>query len=748
MAVTTKNSAARSGFIAVCGNPNCGKTTIFNHITGLHQHVGNYSGVTVEKVTGQFFIPENPDNKYTLIDIPGTYSLSSFTPDEYIAASTLFGEIEDLDDPDVIIAVLDSTNLERSFYFLSQVLQIGKPVVIALNMSDLAAKRGLKVNHRRLSHLLGDIPVIPVIGNKGNGIKELRSAAVSMIGKKPNFPMLKFDDETETLINRLKTEFPDKKRSRAHLLRIIFDVNGPAEKRFFQNENDNSQQVLLEGREKIKEKLGALSVGEVKVLTGASSELFNACVERTDEAKRTKSERIDRWVLNPVLGPVILTALMLFVFQSIFSWAEPFMNFIDSVFGSLAGVVGANVPAGPLQSLLTDGIVGGVGSVLIFLPQIIILFIFIAVLEDSGYMPRAAFLVDRMFRWCGLSGKSFIPMLSSFACAIPGIMATRTIEDRKLRLITIMVAPLMTCSARLPVYAIMIAAFIPYKTYMGIFNLQGITLALLYLLGVVVAVVVSFILNKTIYKTEVGTFMMELPSYKVPTFKSVFIRVFNRAKSFVIRAGTVIMAITIIIWALSYYPRSAEIAQQTDSQVAVIDQQIETLNPALESNSAQIEMLETQKTSLINQAAGEQIRNSYFGIIGRTIEPVFEPLGWDWKITMSVLASFPAREVIIAVLGTIYNLGSEVDEESSSLVSKMRNAKWESGDKIGQHVFNVPVALSIMVFFALCCQCGATLVTIKQETSKWRYAVYTFLYMTTLAYISGFTVYQLFSRIL
>ncbi|MCP4685607.1 MAG: ferrous iron transporter B, partial [bacterium] len=482
------------------------------------------------------------------------------------------------------------------------------------------------------------------------------------------------------------------------------------------------------------------------------------------------------------------------------SWSAPLMDGIDAVFGALAEQVEGMMAEGPLRSLLVDGVIGGVGSVLIFLPQIIILFLFIALLEDSGYMPRAAFLVDRLFGWCGLSGRSFIPMLSSFACAIPGIMATRTIDNRNVRMLTILVAPLMSCSARLPVYTIMVAAFIPHQSFLGLFNSQGLVLTSLYLLGVAVAVVVSFILHKTVFRGERGSFMMEMPSYNRPTLRSVFIRVYNRAQSFLLRAGTVILAITIIIWALSYYPRSAEIAEEFAVQEAAAEQQFQSEAASLEQllqryqsqpqaaglddmkaqfssltgreeiaalaadlavvrpqSQSLINLLQAQRmldlelqadlTSLGRQESGAYLRNSYFGRLGRTIAPVFEPLGWDWKISMATLASFPAREVIIATLGTIYNLGGDEVETSTSLISKMRQATWEEGPKAGQPVFTPAVALSVMVFFALCAQCGATLVTIKQETTRAFYAVGTFCYMTALAYVSALVVYQLFSRL-
>lgn len=803
MTPALSKSPNRNKLIAICGNPNCGKTTIFNGITGLNQHVGNYPGVTVEKVVGQFSYPKNSSIKHSVIDIPGTYSLSAFTPDEYIAASAIFGELKDEGRPDVLIALIDATNIERSIYLLLQIMQSNLSVVVGLNMIDLAERRGIDIDLEKLSAALGGVDVIALIGNRGKGIDLLKEKTIALLEQNHREPQKYFDTDTEKLIETLSNRYGNNTRSRAHYMRIIFDENGPAEKRFLLVEGDEAKNILKEGRSKIKERFGSLLVAETQTLTQKAQEIYEASVSKRENIIKSDSARIDNFILHPILGPIVLATLMVFVFQSIFSWAEPFMQMIDSAFSFLAGSVEANMVDGPLRSLITDGIIGGVGSVLIFIPQITILFIFIALMEDSGYMPRAAFLVDRMFRWCGLSGKSFIPMLSAFACAVPGIMATRTIEDRKQRIMTIMVAPLMTCSARLPVYAIMIAAFIPYHTYFGILNLQGLVLTILYLLGLLVAIAVSFILNKTVLKTEQGTFMMEMPSYKIPTLRSVFIRIVNRVKAFVVRAGTVIMAITIIIWALSYYPRSGDIQQEyqdsisqlTDDhnkRIAEFESKLKTINTdrisfndnfylefqnnlaSAKSNQDLASMQETilsknpddlqlinlmleqkreeinyqnSELSISNQVAGKQIRNSYLGLMGQTVEPLFKPLGWDWKITMSVLASFPAREVIIAVLGTIYNLGAEVNDESSSLISKMKQATWENGEKIGQPVFTPAVALSIMIFFALCCQCGATIVTIRHETNSWYYAIATFMYMTVLAYISSFVIYQFFNSI-
>lgn len=738
------DTQAHLATVAICGNPNSGKTTLFNALTGLNQKVANYPGVTVERVSGSLKTDTSDTSRYLLVDIPGAYSLSAFSPDEYIAAQALFGTISGEPVPDAIICVVDATNLERGLYFLLQVAQIGRPVVVALNMTDLAHKRGLKIDAEVMSEEFGGIPVVPVVGSKQRGIERLRAEAIKSAGESQSSGVnVIYDDTTEAVLVELAGIMKDDHHSKAELVRVLFDVDGPAEDGFRKRYGAEAHQRLLEGRQKIIEMHGGLTVAETGVLTRRARDVYHKVVQSPQERRRTFSEKLDRYLLHPVLGPIILLVLMTLVFQSIFSWAAPFMDMIDGAFASLAEWASGVIPPGPLQSLVTDGVIGGVGAVLIFLPQIIILFIFIAFLEDTGYMTRAAFLVDRLFRWCGLSGKSFIPMLSSFACAVPGIMATRTIEDRKLRLITILVAPLMTCSARLPVYAIMIAAFVPYKTFLGLFNLQGLVLSLLYLLGIVVAVIVSFVLSRTVFKTDRGTFMMEMPTYKLPTWRSMMVRVFNRAKSFTMRAGTVIFAITVIIWALSYYPRSEQAEQAYQARVQQIEA-IVTAEDAAGYSSAEEERLLAEAA---NERASVQLAHSYFGEIGRTLQPVFSPLGWDWKITMAVLASFPAREVIIAVLGTTYNLGTEVEGDDASLINKMREARWEEGPHKGDRVFTVAVAMSIMVFFALCCQCGATVVTIRQETGTWFWSLFTFGYMTTLAYLLGMVTYQVFKGV-
>ncbi|MBU0983292.1 MAG: ferrous iron transport protein B, partial [candidate division Zixibacteria bacterium] len=493
MSTTRKNPRATDDItVAICGNPNCGKTTIFNALTGLRQHVGNYPGVTVEKVCGDFRVPGS-DRRFTLLDIPGSYSLAAFSPDEFIAARALSGDISCGKNPDLIVCVIDATNLDRGLYLLFQVMQIGKPIVVALNMVDVIARKGIEIDCGKLSRKLGGIPVVPLVASKGKGL-DLLLREIGTLADTPEFTPIKvYDSFTDGIVDELvaatATVHPGRQqhrhgrlpmlkperadycecergrrngaghrhhrgngcRTRAEYLRILFDKGGPAEQEYLREQGAETAVVLEQFRARLIEQFGALTAAETIGLANKAADCVEDVVTHTTERKTSRREHIDRVILHPILGPIILLTVMVLIFQSVFSWAAPVMDLVDSFFGFLGDTVAGSMPDGPLRSLLVNGVIGGVGSVLIFLPQIIILFLFIAVLEDSGYMPRAAFLVDRMFSWCGLSGKSFIPLLSSFACAIPGIMATRTIENRKLRFITIMVAPLMSCSARLPV---------------------------------------------------------------------------------------------------------------------------------------------------------------------------------------------------------------------------------------------------------------------------------------------------------
>jgi ferrous iron transport protein B len=467
--------------------------------------------------------------------------------------------------------------------------------------------------------------------------------------------------------------------------------------------------------------------------------VLNGVARRPDDHKPTSSDRIDSVLTHKFWGTLVFAATMAVLFSSIFILAVPLMDLIDGAVGSLAGFVESLMPEGALRSLVVDGIIGGVGAVVIFLPQILILFLFIAVLEDCGYMARAAFLMDRLMAGVGLSGKSFIPLLSSFACAVPGIMATRVIENRRDRLATILIAPLMSCSARLPVYVILIGAFVPAEHYLGgLLGLQGLVLLAMYSIGVVAAIGVAWVLKKSVLRGETPPFVLELPSYKMPSIRTVTYRMAERGWAFLARAGTVIFAVTIVIWALAYYPHSEE-------QVAA---EIAAQRAALANDPAALAEFDQQE-NLDHVTASLHQRYSFLGRAGQWVEPAVRPLGWDWRIGCAAIASFPAREVVMGVLGVIYQLGPEVDlgaeDDQNRLQGQLRAARW---DDTGEPVYNLPVALSIMVFFALCAQCAATLAVIRRETNSWRWPAFTFVYMTTLAYVGALVTYQIGIRLI
>lgn len=705
--------------VAVCGNPNAGKTTLFNALTGLSQKVANYPGVTVEKVVGTYTYR---DSVFQVLDIPGAYSLAAYSPDEAIAAAALLGYGTGEPRPDAAIVVVDATNIERGLYLVSQVLELEIPVVVALNMYDIAQRRGIRIDHHELSRSLG-VPVLPIVAQRGEGVASLKAELMTVVTQSPPVGVIALPDTISTAMAEVETIANSNGHppiSRGMAFRLLFDDQGYLQDRIDRDGNRVLSNRLTELRGQIHTSLG--SGAETRMRTTWAGTLADRTTERPTDQDASFTSKIDRFVLHRFIGPVIMLVLMVAVFQAIFSWAQPVMELVDTGFTALAASIGGAMPPGALNSLVTDGIIGGVGAVLMFLPQILILFFFIGVLEDSGYMPRAAFLVDRIFKGCGLSGRSFIPLLSSFACAVPGIMATRTIDNRRQRFLTIMVAPLMTCSARLPIYAVFIAAFVPAVS-LGIFNLQGLTLAALYALGIVTAVLIATLLKRSVLRGPTASFVMELPSYKVPKWSNVFLQMYHRGRAFVVRAGTVILALTVVIWGLSYYPRSEQSAAALQSRL----------------DSAPTEAARTQLT---RDYEAEQLQNSYLGRAGRLLEPVSMYLGWDWKITVAAVAAFPAREVVISTLGTLYNLGAEGADDDTPLIDKLRDAKWDHGPLQGQPVFTVPVAASIMVFFALCCQCMATLATIRRETNSWRWPIFVFSYMTALALAGSLLVYQ------
>jgi ferrous iron transport protein B len=721
--IASEAATGRPLIVVVVGNPNTGKTTLFNSLTGLAHRTGNYAGVTVDSAIGTFAVGEQ---HFLAIDLPGSYSLSPRAPDEVIAVRGLFGNGAD-ERPDAILCVVDATNLDRNLYLLTQVLDRGLPVVVALTMVDVAKREGMLIDYRALSERLG-VPIVPVHASRRQGITQLRDALLvaARSGAAPasgvSFPPA-FDVEVRHLMAALRHN-GNGREARFLAQRLLVDGDGFVAVEFADQVDEAIRRLVAAARERLANAGTPAAQIEIDSRYAWIAGVVEATVRRPSAAMHAWTERIDRILTHKVWGTAAFLGGMALVFQLIFSGAAPFMDAIDALFATIAGAAGGILPEGALRSLLIDGVIGGAGAVVVFVPQIAILFALITLMEDSGYMARAAFLMDRVMSTFGLSGRSFIPLLSSFACAVPGIMAARSIENRRDRLTTILIAPLMSCSARLPVYVLFIAAFIPPVRLAGWIGLQGLVLFAMYMIGMIVAPLAALLFKRTAFRGTQVPFLLEMPPYKVPSWRVVVQRVLDRSWAFVRRAGTIILATAILIWALSYYPTQPQIAARFDALRAAT------------SDAAEIDHLDREE-------AGEKLRHSYLGRAGLAFEPIVRPLGWDWKIGMATLASFPAREVVIAALGTIYNLGSGADAGSLELRDAMRAERWPDG----RPVFTPVVAVSIMVFFALCCQCAATLATIQRETGSWRLPALTFVYMTSLAYISAFAVYQIGSRL-
>jgi ferrous iron transport protein B len=735
MSVTTEKHTRT---IALIGNPNTGKSTLFNALAGVRQRTGNYPGVTVEKKLGRFQIDGVP---HTLIDLPGTYSLAPRSPDEMVAVDVLLGRASGTETPDLVLCIVDASNLERNLYLVSQVLELVRPTVLALNMIDSAADKGVAIDVERLEARLG-LPVVATRANRKIGISELK-AALARAAENPNSPPdSPFPEAFRREVADLQQQLPDMPRYLVE--RLLLDTSGYLERAALPGVDKAVRGQIRAARERLAAAGAPVPGVEAMARYGWVGQVLEGVIERGAERRLTASDRADKILTHKLWGTLVFVALMLLVFQAIFTWASAPMDAIEAGVGAVGGWVASLVPPGALQSLLVDGVVGGVGSVLVFLPQILILFVFIAVLEDCGYMARAAYLMDKLMARVGLSGKSFIPLLSSFACAIPGIMAARVIENRRDRLTTMLVAPLMSCSARLPVYVLLISAFVPDKKWLGPIGLQTATMFAMYSVGAVAAVFVAWALNKTLLRGNPPPFVMELPSYKLPSPRLVARRAVESGWAFLLQAGTLIFAVSILIWAAAYYPRADErVEAQFGPQLRAVEAQMAELQTEAENSPAaakRLAALAVEKEELDHRVASAYLRHSLLGQAGHWIEPVVRPLGWDWRIGCAVIASFPAREVVIGTLGVIYNLGGETDEQSQPLRQKLRDATW---DGTNERVFNVPVALSIMVFFALCAQCVSTLAVMKRETGTWRWPAFTFVYMTTLAYFAALATYQI-----
>lgn len=677
------NAQAQPARIILAGNPNCGKTTLFNALTGLRYKVANYPGVTVEKKEGR--LPLSDEFKAVITDLPGIYSLSHNSLDEAIATRALLGDIEDESPPDLIVSVVDATNLERNLYLTSQLLDMGIPMILVLNMSDLAETQGVRIRKELLSRALG-IPVLSLTASKGDGVAELKAEMLRLLRTKEASPKafgwLGAESPYRVAATTIGSEARAFARPGTQALflgtSLLSDASVPS--------NEILRKAVLSARtELLASGIDCISFEVTQRYMWINAIVKGCCAFESPQGGRLTA-KVDALITHRLWGTVIFLGLMAFIFQSIFLWASLPMEFIDWAVASAGTFVGSFLAPGLLRSLLVDGIISGVGSVLVFIPQIAILFFFLGLLEDSGYLSRAAFLMDRVMRQFGLQGRSFIPLLSSFACAIPGILSTRTIPSFTDRLATILIAPLMSCSARLPVYTLLIAAFIPNQLVFGFFSLQGLVLLGMYVLGIVGAAAVAWILKMTILRGEPAVFVMEMPPFRLPSLRIAAREVIDRVLLFLKSAGTIILACSVLLWFLASYPQG-------------------------------------------------EVRHTYAGRIGTAMEPVIKPLGFNWEIGVGLLASFAAREVFISSLATVYNL-QDNDSASESLTHVLK-AKKANGS------FTLATALSLMVFYVFACQCMSTLAVCRRETGSWGWTAFMFGYMTSLAYAASFLTYRL-----
>jgi ferrous iron transport protein B len=707
--------------VALVGNPNTGKSTLFNSLTGLRQRVGNYPGVTVARKSGTCDLGDG--QKVELVDLPGLYSLAAASPDEQVVIDALSGNIAGDRRPDAVVLVVDATNLLRNLFLASQVAELRRPVVIVLNQADVAKEQGLRIDTELLSRRLGGVPVVLSSAWKGEGILDVRRAIASAVAKQAPVKRVVWPTNIAAALADVAAAAAadtGKPISDADAQRLLFDTNPTTADRLGWTITQRDK-TLRSARDRVRNS-GYNPMAAEPLVHYAHLRVILEGVVTEGAGKAGRSAAVDRLLLHRFLGPVLFLGIMLGFFGSVFWLAKFPMEWIQFGVDALKGVVAPQLDAYPmLQSLLADGIIGGVGAFLVFLPQILILFLFIGILEDSGYMARAAFIMDRLFSWCGLNGKSFVPLLSGFACAIPSLLSTRTIEDPKARLATAFVVPFMSCSARFPVYALMCAAFIGPLYGAG---WQSIVMIGMHCVGLLFAVPTAFVLTRLVLKVKPQPFVLELPRYQMPKPRDVIWRMWQNAAEFVSKAGTVIFAITIIVWALSYFPRDAAVAER-----------IKSANPAASE--------EVVKAKL--QAA--YVEQSYMGRFGKAVQPIFDPLGFDWKITVGVLASFPAREVIVSTLGVTYSVGEGAEADSQHLRKAMQDAKWSEGPRAGTPIFSLAAVLALMVFFALCSQCGPTIATLAQETGGWKWAAGSFVYMTALAWLAGTAVYQVVIRL-
>ncbi|MFP4041859.1 MAG: ferrous iron transport protein B [Bacteroidales bacterium] len=720
--------------VALVGNPNCGKTTLFNFASKSKERVGNYGGVTIDSKKAKY---DQNGYRFNITDLPGTYSLSAYTPEELFVRKHILGEM-----PDIVINVVDASNLERNLYITTQLIDMDIKVIIALNMYDELEKKGDYFDYQSLGKMMG-IPVIPTISHRGKGIKELFDKAIEVFEDKDptvRHIHINYGEDVEKAIQKIQDEIWKNKRltdlvsSRFYAIKLL-EKDKAAEWTLSNWENyeiiksvANREIVKLENAYS-EDSEAILTDSKYAFIAGALKETYK---RNTKPKKQSRTGKIDNILTNKYLGFPIFFAFMYIMFQATFQFGQYPMEWIEQLVGVTGDFIDAEMPSGVLKDLIVDGIIDGVGGVIVFLPNILILFLFITLMEDTGYMARAAFIMDKVMHKIGLHGQSFIPLLMGFGCNVPAIMATRTIKNKNNRLVTILINPFMSCSARLPVYVLIISAFFPKH--------PGTILFFIYLFGIMMAALVAILFKKTIFKSDEIPFVMELPPYRMPTSKNILRHVWSKGSQYLKKMGGVILVASIIVWALGYYPQDKEIINR-------YDQKIEELARSAEQTTAEKKRTENntyeQKISEIESKKDAALQeNSYIGRIGHGIEPIMRPLGFDWKMSVSLLSGVAAKEIVVSTMGVLY----QVDAKSSTdekLVEKLQNARHESGPRKGDKVFDRVTAISYLLFVLLYFPCIAAVVAIKKETGSWKWAVFGIVYTTILAWVISFLAQQI-----
>lgn len=699
--------------IALVGNPNSGKTTLYNNVSHSHEHVGNYGGVTIDSRHAKF-----NHNGYSLniTDLPGTYSISAYSPEELYVRKFIFGEM-----PDIIINVVDASNLERNLYLTTQLIDMDVRVVIALNMYDELKKSGNKFDFSSLGSMIG-IPIVPTVASKGEGLKELFDVVIRVFeGQEPHVRHIhiNYGIEVEKSVNKIQDviwkikNITDKVSSRYYAIKLLEKDKAA---KFSLSRWETFNEIEEVANTEIKRLENIIKEDSETIITdsryGFISGALKETFEKSTKIRRSNSEIIDAFLTNKIFGFPFLFLIMFITFYATFEVGKYPMQWLELLFSFLSSKLIHILPPGPFTDLLVNGVIGGVGSVIVFLPNILILFFFISLMEDTGYMARAAFIMDKVMHKIGLHGRSFIPLIMGFGCNVPAIMATRTIKNRNNRLVTMLINPFMSCSARLPVYILIIGAFFPSH--------PGLVLFLIYTFGIVMASVIAKIFNKFLFKAEEVPFVMELPPYRVPTMRSAIAHMWNKGGQYLKKMGGVILVASVIIWGLSYYPLTPSHKDSTSTG------QNTTL------------MLSDKQQGPISSG----LENSYIGKIGQFFEPVMKPLGFDWKMSVSLLTGIAAKEVVVSTMGVLYHTSADESVGVNSIINKLQQEKYTQGEKVGSYVYNPVVAASYLIFVLLYFPCVAVIAAIKKESGSWKWAAFTILYTTSLAWIMSFIVYQ------